>query len=268
MKWVVRLLLVAMGVVGLGVAVAFYRREAWALALWPWPIKRLSAIFLSSVFAAAAVPALWIGISGELRAIGGGALDFAIMYTGMAAFTLGLHRQDPSRVEMRNFGITATALVIVCLALFLWSRSQPFQETRPLPRLVRTSFGVFALILVLVGTALVMQKPNIFPWRLEGELSAMFGWIFLGAACYFLYGMEMNWGAAVGPLLGFLAYDLVLNGSYIDHFRTVDHNLRINLIIHTVILIYSGLLALWYLFADPATRLIGAKPMMDRTLED
>jgi hypothetical protein len=265
MRWA----LVAAGLLGLIAAVAFYRQEAWALALWPWPVKRLSAIFLSSIFAAAAVPVIWIGLTGELRAMAGGALDFAIMYTGMAAFTLGLHRHDPSRLEMRCFGLITTALAILCLALFLWSRNLPFREPRPIPWPVRISFGLFAVILVLVGGALVLQAPNVFPWKLDGELSAMFGWIFLGAACYFLYGLgEMNWGAAVGQLLGFLAYDLVLIGPYIDHFRTVDHNLRINLIIYPVILIYSGLLALWSLFADPATRLIGGKPMMGRTLED
>jgi len=259
MRSVMRWVLVAAGVLGLVAAVACYRQEAWALALWPWPIKRLSAIFLSSIFVAAAVPVIWIGLSGELRAMAGGALDFAIMYTGMAAFTLGLHRHDPSRLEMRCFGLIATALAILCLALFLWSRNLPFREPRPIPWPVRISFGLFAVILVLVGGALVMQAPNIFTWKLDGELSAMIGWIFLGAACYFLYGLgEMNWGAVVGQLLGFLAYDLVLIGPYIDHFRTVDDNLRINLIIYTVILIYSGLLALWYLFVDPATRLIGA----------
>src|SRR4030095_6459325 len=209
-KWVLRILLVITRVLGLVAAVTFYRQEAWALAYWPWPIRRLSAIFLSSIFAAAALPVLWIGLSWELWALGGGALDFAVMYTGMATFTLGLHRHDPSRVQMRAFGLIATGLVVLCFALFLWSRSQQFHDRRPIPRLVRISFSLFALILVVVGTALVMQKPNIFPWKLDGELSAMFGWIFIGAACFFLYGMEVSWAAAVGPLLGFLAYDLVL----------------------------------------------------------
>ena len=37
-------------------AIALYRQEAWALAYWPWPIRRVSAIFLSSIFAAPGVP--------------------------------------------------------------------------------------------------------------------------------------------------------------------------------------------------------------------
>ena len=83
----------------------------------------------------------------------------------------------------------------------------------------------------------------------------LYGWIFLGAACYFLYALARpNWANAQGQLLGFLAYDLVLIVPFCKHFATVDASLRINLIVYTAVLVYSGLLAVFYLMLNRSTR--------------
>ena len=120
---------------------------------------------------------------------------------------------------------------------------------------MRVSFLVFILILVVAGGTLVMQRPGVFPWRLGPEQSVLYGWIFLGAACYFLGALiRPLWANARGQLLGFLAYDLVLIGPFLRHFGTVDPALWINLVIYTTVLAYSALVASYYLFIHPATR--------------
>jgi hypothetical protein len=83
----------------------------------------------------------------------------------------------------------------------------------------------------------------------------LYGWIFLGAACYFLYALiNPKWANAQGQLLGFLAYDVVLIAPFLNHFTTVDPRLWINLVIYTGVIIYSGLLAAYYLLLNKATR--------------
>lgn len=80
----------------------------------------------------------------------------------------------------------------------------------------------------------------------------------MGAAFYFLLGMtSRNWGEATGQLLGFLAYDLVLIGPYLCHFGRVLPAYRPSLIIHVIVLLVSGALAVCYLFVAPETRLWG-----------
>jgi hypothetical protein len=59
------------------------------------------------------------------------------------------------------------------------------------------------------------------------------------------------WGAARGPLAGFLAYDLVLIGPFITMFPDVSEKLFISLIVYTAVVVYSGALATWYLLKGP-----------------
>jgi hypothetical protein len=120
---------------------------------------------------------------------------------------------------------------------------------------VRWSFAGFALVLALAGGALVMARPNIFPWHLNAESSVFYGCIFLGAMCYFAYGLIYPvWGNAKGQFLGFLAYDAVLIGPFSDHFAAVQPEMRLSLTIYTAVVSYSGLLAVYFLFVHPRTR--------------
>jgi hypothetical protein len=206
--------------------------------------------------AASAVPVLWIGLSGELAAIAGGAINLCLTYLGMAAFSFQVYFQDTDRRPILLYAIVCIALALLCFGLVFWARRIRFRDTRPLPFGVRVSFIAFLIILVLVGGALVLRTANIFPWRLSPEQSVLYGWIFLGAACYFLYALvNPKWGNAQGQLLGFLAYDVVLIVPFLNHFATVDPRLRINLVIYTGVVIYSGLMAAYYLILNKATRL-------------
>ena len=205
-------------------------------------------------------PVLWIGLSGELAAITGGALNFLATYGGMAIYAAGVYLSDTSRGPVLLFAVVCAFFAAVCLTLLLWARRLVFHDNRPTPRAVRISFAVFIVVLLLAGGSLVLKRSNIFPWPLGPEQSVLYGWIFLGAALYFTYGVvKPVWGNAVGQLLGFLAYDLVLIIPFLRHFATVKPELRINLTVYTAVLIYSGLLAIWFLFVNRSTRFTSGK---------
>lgn len=243
------------GLIGLLFTAAFLFRMPQALALIPWQLTPLSSLFLSSIFAAIAAPVIWVGLTREAAATLGGTINLGIMYSGMAVFSWQLYSADTARGNILVFGLVCATMAVVCLALTVAAAKLPYLDTRPMPALVRYSFVLFAVVLLLTGTALTRQMPNIFPWPLKPELSVFYGWIFLGAMCYFIYGaLKPLWANAQGQLLGFLAYDLVLIGPYIKHFAKVSDEMRLSLTIYVSVLVYSGLLACYFLFIHPPTR--------------
>jgi hypothetical protein len=258
----VRVGLIAAGVASLVLTAAFFWRWGWATDLWPWPDTRLSFVFLASIVAAIGLPALWIGLSGELRAVEAGALDLAVTYAGMVAYVLAL-AGDPGQPELGAYVATFAALGLLSLAAYRWSRRIPRRDRRPMPGLVRVSFAALAVALIAFGTALLFGA-DVFPWPLSDESSTMFGLIYLGAAVYFLHGLiRPSWSNATGQLIGFLAYDLVLIGPFIGHFDEASGGKLLSLIVYTSVLVYTGCLAAYYLFVHPQTRLQGAGPAAD-----
>ena len=80
--------------------------------------------------------------------------------------------------------------------------------------------------------------------------------MFLGAALYFIYALiRPSWLNAAGQLAGFLAYDAVLIVPFLTRLPTVSPENQVGLTIYTGVVIYSGLLAIYYLFIHPPTRL-------------
>jgi hypothetical protein len=121
--------------------------------------------------------------------------------------------------------------------------------------LVDWSFLLFALVLILVGTALVMRYPTVFPWPLQPQTSVVFGCIFLGAAMYFIHGFVFTvWGNVRGQLLGFLAYDAILIGPFLSHLGQVAPDHQLSLWVYLGVITYSAALAVYYLFLNPQTR--------------
>jgi hypothetical protein len=236
-------------------ATGFFLEAPWATGIWPVPSSRLSNIFVSSILASIAAPVLWIGLADEPRAMAGGAMDLALSSAAIlvAAYVFYRNGGPPALLPFAAF---AAILLALNTGLSLYSARLPFRDTRPTPAMVRYSFAGFSLALLLAGSALVMLRPNIFPWPLSPENSVFYGCIFLGAMCYFLYGLVYpSWGNAKGQLLGFLAYDLVLIGPFLQHFSTVRPELRLSLFLYTAVVVYSGLLAIYFLFVHPATRM-------------
>lgn len=250
-----RMALAAGGGLAMLFALGFLLQAPWATGFWPAQSGRLSNIFVASILAAIGAPVLWIAATGEGRAIAGGAANLLVTNLGCAG--VGLWSWSATgNSRMLAFALACAAGALVFLWLFRrWHRA-PFRDTRPMPRPVRLAFAVFAALLVFVALRLILVLPNTFPWPLGAENSLIYGFIFLGASVYFLYGLRFPvWGNAAGQMAGFLAYDLVLIVPFLRHFATVQPTMLPSLTIYTAVVSLSGLLAIWYLLLDPATRL-------------
>jgi hypothetical protein len=124
-----------------------------------------------------------------------------------------------------------------------------------MPSVVRFSFAAFAVILVGAGAALIFHA-EIFPWPLTSEASVMFGFVYLGAAVYFIGGfLEPRWGNAAGQLAGFLAYDVILLAPFLARFGEASGGELRSLLVYLAFLLYSGGLAIHYLFLAEPTRI-------------
>jgi hypothetical protein len=116
-----------------------------------------------------------------------------------------------------------------------------------MPALVRWSFVVFAVVLLLAGLALTLAAPNVFPWPLTADSSVMYGWISFGKAAFFPYAIfSPKMSNVYGPLLAFLAYDLMLIVPFFGHFAAVRRDLLPNFTFYVAVLLYSGALAVYY----------------------
>ena len=241
------------GLIILVLALGFIFQAPFATGMWPWPDGRLSYLFIGSILAAVSAAALWIGWSGELSALPAGALNVFVIAAMSSFYFFQLVLQD-GRVDLLPSGAVALLMVFASSVSFLWSRRLPITESRSTPLPVRISFGIFLVSLVLSGGALIFRLP-IFPWTLNPDSSVIFGCIFLGDAFYFLYGLLYpRWSNGIGQLLSFLAYDLVLIGPFFALLGTVTPEKKLGLIVYLAVLLYSGGLAVYYLFIDSRTR--------------
>jgi hypothetical protein len=220
----------------------------------------MSFIFLASIFAAAAASTLWAVLAGESRGLTGIALDYLMILVPMSILVFQLAASGRSS-SLMIFGVICVLGALFGLGLGLWSRRMPVHDTRPVPRLVRWSFGFFVIALIIAGGALVLKTPNILPWQVTTVSAVIYGWMFLGAAAYFGYGLlRPGWYNAAGQLVGFLAYDVVLIWPFLTQFPTISDQARPSLIIYTLVVSLSALMAIFYLFINPTTRLWRARP--------
>jgi hypothetical protein len=250
----VRQLFVAGSLALSALAALFFFRLPPATSIWPWPDTPLSFIFLASILAAIAAPLLWIGISREFGASRAGALNLFVTFGGWCVYFILLHAQR-GETQLLVWALVCAGFTLANVVVWFWARTIPLRDRRPTPRPVRASFVVFALVLIPVGTALVMRQPHVFPWPLNPDSSVLFGLIFLGAAVYFIHAVAWpSWANAKGQLAGFLAYDLVLIWPYLRHFGTVKPEHRTSLIVYVAIIVFSGVLAVYYLFIYRHTR--------------
>jgi hypothetical protein len=250
---VFRYILIAFGVLNLVMAVGFFWQLPWATALWPWPDSRLSYIFLASIAAAIGAPTLWLALSEEYGALRGGLVNLGLIGVGMATAGFSVYAAEGNAGALA-LALGGLVLLAVNAGLFLVMRRYPLRDPRPTPGPVRVSFMVYTAALVGVGVALVLGG-QVFPWPLKPASALVFGSAFLGAACYFAYGvLQPRWHNARGQLWAFLAYDLVLILPFLAHFATVQSGHLLSLIIYIVVLVQSGGLAVYYLFINPQTR--------------
>lgn len=277
MKHIGQLILIAGGLGMLVLAWGFVTQAAWATYWWPIPDGPLSYTFVASMQAAIAAAMLWIGITQSWHMLVAGAINLFVMLGGTAIYLwsaqdqIALLRQQ--KPEEPHLAVTSLAIAVTIFALFnlgllFWARRFRLTDPRPMPLGLRLAFGIFVLALVTVGGALVMQTPNVFPWQLSAPTAALFGWMFLGDAFYFLYALLFpRWGNAATQLWSFLAYDLVLLPPFLRRFSTVEAELRPSLTIYTAILCFSAAVAIYYLLLAPATRIWSQPPRMQQVMK-
>ncbi len=255
MTKVVRYFLFFVCAVQLFFAAAFFLQVPAAISLWPFPgTTPLTFIFVSSIFAAAAAATLWVVASGNEGALAGIGLDYLMILVPVSIFSfkIGASSNNP---QMTIFSIACVFGAVFGLSLFLWSVRIPGDDALPMPRPVWWAFLAFIMALLIVSIRLVLKVPNAIPWTITPELSVVIGWMFLGAAAYFAYALlRPSWLNATGQLIGFLAYDVVLIVPFLTRLPTTAAEFRPGLIIYIVVVIMSGLLAIYYLFMNKPTR--------------
>jgi hypothetical protein len=256
MMKIVRFTLIAICIVQLLFAIAFFLQRPFVLTMWPYPgTTPLTFIFISSIFAAAAAATLWAVATGNYGALAGIGLDYLaiLMPLSIFSFQLGVSRGSP---QLTTYGIVCVFGALFGLGLMLWSIRIPMDTTIPMPTPVKWSFAFFIIALLMVSTSLIVKRPNVIPWKITPELSVVIGWMFFGAMMYFIYAMlRPSWVNAGGQLAGFLAYDIVLIVPFLTKLPTVAPEQRVGLTIYTAVIIYSGLLAAYYLFLHKPTRI-------------
>lgn len=247
------LILVAAG--QLVLAAAFFFR--WPLVTDYWPIAGttpLTFILFAAFFAAAAASTLWPILSGHDGGLAGVGLDYLVILGPMAVYTLWLSARGEEGFLF--FGAICAVGALFGLWLFRQTHRLPLDTSIPMPGSVRVSFAVFVVALLYTSIRLFLKMPTI-PWPVTPELSVIIGCLFLGAAAYFVYGLlRPSWSNAAGQLAGFLAYDLVLIIPIIRLWATVAPEFLARLLVYTLVVVYSGLLAFFYLFINKQTRII------------
>ncbi|MDL1886182.1 hypothetical protein FBR01_21405 [Anaerolineae bacterium CFX8] len=251
-----RVFMLAVCAVQVVMAAAFFVQAPFAVRLWPLSYtNQMAFIFIASIFAAAAASTLWCIAAKEHAALAGIGLDYIVILVPLSVLFFQMAARTRSATAT-NFAIFCAVGALFGLGLFLWSRRIPARDSRPTPKFVRGAFLFFVIALLIVGGQMVLKAPNVLPWNVTTEGGIIYGWMFLGAAAYFVYGLlRPGWYNAAGQLAGFLAYDLVLIVPFLQRLPTIAPDRRWSLIIYIVVIVLSGLLAIYYLFFNPATRL-------------
>ncbi|MDQ4130236.1 MAG: hypothetical protein M3133_04485 [Actinomycetota bacterium] len=211
-------------------------------------------MFLGSILAAVAAASAWLVLHGDRATLAPAALNVAVMLGGMSGylFVLQARRDD---AQLLTSALASGAAASASAASWWWARGRLPTDSRAAPRPLRWSFGAFFAVLVAAGTALVLRAP-IFPWPLNPDTSVMYGWIFLGDACFFLYAViRPLWSWAGAQLAAFLAYDLVLIPPLLAHIENVPDGREMSLVLYLGFLFFSASVAVYYLFVSPETRM-------------
>jgi hypothetical protein len=242
-------------------AIAFFLQLPFAVGLWPFQgTTPLTFILVSSFLAAAAASTLWATASENYGALAGIGLDYLAVLVPLSILSFQLGSSSGNR-QMIALGIMLVLGALFGLGLLAWGIRTPIDNTVPMPGPVRWSFVVFILALLAVSARLFLKVPNAFPWTTTADLSVVIGWMFLGAATYFAYALlRPSWVNSAGQLAGFLAYDVVLIVPFLTRLPTTAPPHQLGLIIYTAVVLYSGLLATYYLFIHRSTRLWNGMP--------
>jgi hypothetical protein len=206
---------------------------------------------------------VWIGVSGEVGAAIAGAINLTVTHSGLAISLLVLSRGAPDP-RLPAAVLFSAGAAVASVGIVLWFRRFHVRDIRPLDQPVRLSFAGFALLLGLVGGAVLLRVPNVFPLMLDPVPAALVGCSFLGSATYFLYSLRFPvWGNAYAQLWGFLAYDLVLILPFVLRLGSIDSAHLPALLVNIAVLVYSGALAVYYVLIAKAPRVLARRTVQE-----
>lgn len=250
--------------VALLLVVGFGFQLEWATRLWPWPEGRLTYVFISSILAVVAASiATWVYTDEPAEGQALSLVTFVAAAAGAVQFARVYRRDDESQLLTASIVFALAALVSAAIAM--WSFRHSFRDTIPTPKFLRWTFAGYVVALIITGVAMIAKADTIFPWPLNPDSSVLFGWVFLGAALYFLHAVLVPYrNNARGQLAGFLAYDLVLIVPFLRHFADVADDHFLSLLTYTAVVIFSGAVAVYYLFFEPRLRLFIIRQLRTR----
>jgi hypothetical protein len=254
-----RIVLIVIAVMQIVVGFGYWAHVPLFTDLWPFPaMTPLSYTFLASIFMAAAAATLWIAYYEQYAAIVGLGLDYLVILlpVSILSFQVGAATQNNA---MTTYAVVALIGALFGVGLIVWGLGQPFDLSKPVPALIKWSFVIFIIVLIGAGAQIVAKVPNIIPWSITPEFAVVIGWMFIGAAAYFAYAViRPGWNNAAGQLFGFLAYNVVLLVPLLMRIPIVAPEHQTQLFIYITVVMYSALLAIYYLFINKQTRVIGA----------
>jgi hypothetical protein len=253
----------AVGILSLVAAAGLSLQISPFTAIWPLGDASTVDLYLAAYTAAVGASLLWIDVSGDQGAAVAGAINLTVTHFSLAIalFVLSRSASDP---RLPAAALLSTVAAVASAGMALWFRRFPIRDVRPLDQTVRRSFAGFVLLLGLVGTAVLLRMPNIFPLTLGPVPAALVGCSFLGSATYFLYSLTYPvWQNAYAQLWGFLAYDLVLIVPFVLRLGSTDGAHLPALLVNIAVLVYSGALAVYYLLIARATRVVAPRTVQD-----
>ncbi len=247
------------GLVGFMILVyslGLYLRLPAVRQLWVWPESPAPGFsFVGSWLAGVAAPLIWIGLTGHLPAIRGGALAGVVAFGGSAVL-LWVRHSLPGKERFLPFAIMFMLIALGALAELIWSTRLPTPEDRKPPPAIRWTFLLFSAILLPVGLGMVLGSPRIFPAELLPDMTRLYGWFFLGSFVYYFFGfLKPSWLNSTGHMLSFLVYDLLLIPPFVQYWSVAPAEFRLNLFFYLTVLVTSMLFCIVFLFMDPRTRL-------------
>lgn len=262
----IRMLLYIVSFIQLALAIAFIFQVPQITGMWPFSgTTPLTFIFVGSIFAAAAASTIWALATRTDGALVGIGIDYLLILLPVSVLCWQLGASSGA-INMTIYAVICLLGALFGVWLIITAARIPIPPKPPVPALVRGSFVVFIIALLIVSTQLILKIPNVIPWMITPELSVVIGWMFMGAAGYFVYAvLRPAWGNAGGQLAGFLAYDLVLIVPFLQRLPASPPEFRTNLIIYIAVVTYSGLLAAYFLFIHKSTRFSARQP--DTSLE-
>lgn len=258
MTRLLRTALYLVAIIQIALAIAFFFQAPQITSRWPFPgTTPLTFIFVASILAAAGASTVWALATRTDGALVGIGIDYVLILLPVSVLFWQPGASTGQAINPLYAGICFLG-VLFGVWLILTAIRIPIPAQPKVPALVRWSFVVFILALLAVSIQLILKVPDILPWKITPDLSVLIGWMFIGAAGYFIYGLlRPSWGNAGGQLAGFLAYDLVLIVPFLQRLPGSPENFRTNLIIYIGVVVYSGLLAVCFLFIHKSTRLFG-----------